>query len=146
MTGFHLRQAVENDAPRIRNLIHRVGINPLGLDWRRFLVAETDDGMFIGCGQLKPHADGSLEMASLAVEEKYRGRGVSRAIIERLLAESPRPLYLMCRPELGSLYEKFGFQAVDSSALSPYFRRIRRLVHTVVSLTGRDGPLIMRLD
>jgi N-acetylglutamate synthase-like GNAT family acetyltransferase len=146
MTGLHLRQAVENDDSRIRNLIHRVGINPLGLDWRRFLIAETDDGIFIGCGQLKPHADGSLEMASLAVEEKYRGRGVARAIIQRLLVESPRPLYLMCRPELGPLYEKFGFQAVDSSILPPYFRRIRRVIHAVVSLAGREGPLIMRLD
>jgi N-acetylglutamate synthase-like GNAT family acetyltransferase len=146
MTDFHLRPAVESDFPRIRDLIRRAGINPMGLDWRRFLVAETDGGRFAGCGQLKPHGDGSIELASLAVEEEFRGRGVARAIIQRLLAESPRPLYLMCRTELGLLYEKFGFRAVDPDSLPPYFRRIRRLVRAVVFLAGRDGSLIMRLD
>jgi len=67
------------------------------LDWKRFVVAETHDGGFIGCGQLKPHKDSSLELASIAVDASYRGQGVARAMIEHLLASSllagrPRPL------------------------------------------------------
>jgi N-acetylglutamate synthase-like GNAT family acetyltransferase len=146
VTGFHLRSAVEGDFPDIRNLIRLTGINPLGLDWRRFLVAETDGGRFIGCGQLKPHGDGSVELASIAVEEEYRGRGVARAVIERLLAYSPRPLYLMCRVDLEPLYRKFGFRPIEPADMPPYFRRIRRIIGAVVSLAGREGPLIMRLD
>ncbi len=62
MADFFLRSAVETDAPKIRDLIHRVDINRLGLNWRRFVVVETRDGKFIGCAQLKPHGDGSLEL------------------------------------------------------------------------------------
>jgi N-acetylglutamate synthase-like GNAT family acetyltransferase len=146
MSNFSLRPAVETDAPRIRDLIHRVGINPMSLNWKRFVVAEAAGGEFIGCAQLKPHQDGSLELASLAVEEAYRQHGVARRLIEHLLAQSPRPLYLMCRTELGPFYEKFGFHAVETKALPPYFKRVRRLVRIMVFLAGRNGPLIMRLD
>ena len=104
MSEFTLRAAVESDQGYSRSLIHSAGINPTGLDWRRFIVSEVD-GTFIGCGQLKPHKDGSLELASLAVEEKYRGLGVARALMERLMAEGTRPLYLMCRLELRALYD-----------------------------------------
>ena len=145
MSEFTLRAAVESDQGQIRALIHRVGINPLGLDWRRFSVAEMGDGTFIGCGQLKPHEDGSLELASLAVEEKYRGLGVARALMERLMADGTRPLYLMCRPELQELYEKFGFRVIEMTAMPPYFRRITRMVR--VLLFGRHaGPLVMRVE
>lgn len=144
MTPITLRPAVETDQPGIRDLIHRVGINPMDLNWRHFLIAEAGDGTFIGCGQLKPHNDGSLELASLAVEESYRGQGVARLLIEKLLAEGTRPLYLMCRPELRTLYERFGFQDIGLETMPPYFRRISRLVR-VLSLATHQGPLVMRL-
>ena len=88
MIQFNLRPAVETDQPKIKAIIHRVGINPLDLNWRHFITAELADGTFIGCGQLKPHKDGSLELASLAVDEKYRSAGVARALMERLMAET----------------------------------------------------------
>jgi N-acetylglutamate synthase-like GNAT family acetyltransferase len=146
MTDLTLRPATKTDAAKIRDLIHRVGINPLDLNWEHFLVAETTAGDFIGCAQLKPHRDGSVELASLAVEEASRGRGAARALIERLLAEGPRPLFLMCRPELGVLYERFGFRPAAEPEMTPYFRRIRRLFRLLRPLTGMEGPLIMRLD
>jgi N-acetylglutamate synthase-like GNAT family acetyltransferase len=145
MPDFILRPASEKDAPAIRSLIHRVGINPTNLNWRHFVVA-TQDGKFIACGQLKPHGDGSLELASLAVEEMYRGQGVARAIIEHLMSKSPRPLYLMCRPALIPFYQKFGFQTIGTEDMPPYFRRISRVVRALGFLAGSDGPAIMRAD
>jgi len=141
-----LRLAVDSDSLKIRDLIHRVGINPMDLNWKHFVVAEMPDGTFIGCAQLKPHRDKSLELASIAVEELFRDQGVARALIEYQLAHSPRPLYLMCRPELGSFYEKFGFRSIGLDEMPAYFRRIRRLMDTLVPLTGHEGPLIMRLE
>lgn len=146
MTDLTLRPALETDAPSIRDLIHHVGINPLDLDWRHFVVAENADGSFIGCAQLKPHRDGSLELASLAVEDEYHRQGVARALIEHLLAHSPRPLYLMCRPVLVPFYEKFGFRVCGTETMPPYFRRIRSLVQALVVLKRGAGPAIMRLD
>jgi N-acetylglutamate synthase-like GNAT family acetyltransferase len=131
---------------KIRDLIQRVGINPMDLNWKHFIVAETRDGLFIGCAQLKPHKDQSLELASIAVEERFRGQGVARALIEHQLAQSPRPLYLMCRPALGSFYEQFGFKVIGPEGMPAYFRRIRRFLRVLVFLTAREGPLIMRLE
>jgi N-acetylglutamate synthase-like GNAT family acetyltransferase len=146
IANFLLRPAVESDASQIRSLIHRVGINPMDLNWKHFIVAETPDGLFIGCAQLKLHQDRSVELASIAVEEAFRGQGVARALIEHLLAHSPRPVFLMCRPVLGSYYEKFGFRVIGQQEMPPYFRRIHRLMRLMVFLPDREGPLIMRLD
>lgn len=147
MAEFALRTATVEDFLAIRALVRAVRINPTGLDWRRFIVAVTPQGEVIGCGQVKPHADGSRELASIAVQRAYRGRGVARAIIERLLADSPRPLYLMCRSSLGGLYERFGFHPVAPGEMPTYFRRISRLAG-LAGLLAREGEtlLVMKLE
>jgi N-acetylglutamate synthase-like GNAT family acetyltransferase len=146
LADFSLRPAIESDKTKITDLIHRSGINPMDLDWRRFVVVEQG-GAFAGCGQLKPHGDDSLELASIAVEKPYRGQGVARLIITHLLAQSPRPLYLTCRSSLGALYEKFGFHAIDADEMPAYFRRISRLAKVLIKFM-RPGEhlLVMCLD
>ena len=48
-------------------------MNPLGLDVRRFLVAEDESGQVVGCGQLAPlGSPGALELRSLVVEPGNR--------------------------------------------------------------------------
>jgi N-acetylglutamate synthase-like GNAT family acetyltransferase len=138
-----VRPATQNDFPAIRALIYAVRINPMGLDWRRFLAAVDENGRLVGCGQVKPHRDGSLELASIAVVPEQRGRGVARAILERLLETYPRPLYLTCRAHLGPFYEKFGFQAVEEGEMPPYFRRIKRLAKLVKSIGIIPGDLLV---
>jgi N-acetylglutamate synthase-like GNAT family acetyltransferase len=144
--SYHLRDADEADSAKIKDLIRRVFINRTGLDWRHFTVAETDADEFIGCAQLKPHRDGSVELASLAVEEAHRGEGVARRLIEHLLAVGPRPLYLMCRPALVPLYKKFGFHVVEDEPVSSFFQRIRFLLRAGRMFTGKQLGFIMRLD
>ncbi|MBU2610321.1 MAG: GNAT family N-acetyltransferase [Chloroflexi bacterium] len=126
MDKFLLRPACARDAPAIRALIRSVRINPASLDWRRFIVAVAPNGELIGCGQVKPHADGTRELASLAVRPAHRQRGVAGAIIEQLLAENQPPLYLICRNGLGPFYERFGFRAVLQAEMPPYFMRLMR--------------------
>jgi ribosomal protein S18 acetylase RimI-like enzyme len=129
-------------------LIHTVQINPTGLAWRRFLVAVTPQSNLLGCGQIKPHADWSREMASIAVQEQARGQGVARAVIEALLTlEQERPLYLMCRARLKLLYVKFGFYAIGLKEMPTYFRRIARAERFFNSRAQPDDRLlVMRLD
>jgi len=149
MTNFTLRPATETDLPSIKTLIYSGGINPTGLAWKRFVVATSPDGKVIGCGQLKPHGKEILELASLAVSSEYRNQGVARAIIEHLLAESPRPLYLMCRSRLEPLYEKFGFRAILYEEMPHYFQRISKLagwVETVARFGEGDGLSVMKLQ
>lgn len=125
---FTLRPATSADGPVIRELIRRVQINPFGLDWRRFLIAVDEGGRLVGCAQVKVHRDESRELASVAVAEAWRGKGVARALVERLLSEAQPPLWLVCRTALVPLYDRFGFRlAGPDDRLPRTFRLIRRV-------------------
>ena len=144
---FSLRPATVHDAPSIRSLIHRVQINPWSLDWRRFLVAVDDGGRLIGCGQLKPHGPGVIELASIAVEQDYRDRGIARRIIDALIGLAPRPLYLTCRSSLGPMYAKWGFRAMSIAEMPGYYQRLARVMSVVTGVARmRDRLLVMVLQ
>ncbi len=142
--GIELHSASAGDAQAIRALIRSAQINPVGLDWRRFTLAVDGSLRLVGCGQIKPHRDGSRELASIAVVPEWRGRGVARALIEHLLETHPGTLYLTCRASLGSLYASFGFQVVDESEMPTYFRWVSRAVRLMrrLGLVG-EGLLVM---
>jgi N-acetylglutamate synthase-like GNAT family acetyltransferase len=147
MNNYTLRPARESESAQIRDLIHLTGINPMGLDWKRFVVAANDQDVMVGCGQLKPHGEEILELASLAVYPEYRGNGIARALIEYILKDAPRPLYLMCESSLGPLYEKFGFRGLTHGEMPRYFQRISKLAGLVTTLAQREERLlIMKLQ
>ena len=103
-------------------------INPLDLDWNRFLVVEDGQGNLVGCGQVKEHGDGSRELASLAVEEPWRRRGIASALVRHLQERHDPPLWLTCQSGLVGFYEGFGFSEVSNPQELPrYFRKILRL-------------------
>jgi N-acetylglutamate synthase-like GNAT family acetyltransferase len=120
----------------------------MGLDWKRFLVAVSPEEELLGCGQIKPHPDGSLELASIAVRDRARGGGIARRIIEELLVKVPqRPLYLMCRARLESLYVKFGFQSIEFQEMPRYFKTISRAERIFnKNAEPMDRLRVMRLD
>jgi N-acetylglutamate synthase-like GNAT family acetyltransferase len=140
---FTLRPATQADSDAIHGLVHIGGINPTGLDWRRFVVADTQEGQVIGCGQIKPHRDGSFELASIVVHPDWRGQGVARSLIEHLIETHQGDMYLMCRTELGPFYEKFGFRVISITEMPPYFRRINRLVSLVAKLRSEGSGLLV---
>jgi len=139
----NIRPARETESGQIRDLIHEVGINPMGLDWRRFVVAVNNRDEMIGCGQLKPHGPEVMELASIAVHPEHQGKGAARAIIEHLLRDSPRPLYLMCQSSLGPFYEKFGFQGISYEEMPRYFQRMSKLAGLVTTLARRQERLLV---
>jgi len=138
-----IRPARETEAAQIKELIHLVGINPMDLDWKRFIVAVNNRDEMIGCGQLKPHGKGILELASLAVYPEQQGKGIGQAIIQHLLKNSPRPLYLMCESSVGPLYEKFGFREIPYEEMPRYFQRISKLVGLATTLAHREERLLV---
>ena len=147
MTNFSLRPALESESTQIKDLIKLVGINPTGLDWKRFLVAVNENGQIIACGQIKPHGAEIRELASIAVLPEYRKQGIARAVIELLLLENPRPLYLMCISYNGPIYEKFGFRAIVDSEAPRYFSRIIKLFDLANLIRkSEDTLLVMKLE
>ena len=143
MTAFTIRPALETESGLIKDLVYSTGINPMGLDWKRFVVAVNAQEQVLGIGQIKPHGGDVLELASIAVFPEYRGQGVARAIIEHLVKDSPRPLYLMCQSSLGPLYEKFGFRGLTYEEMPRYFQRISKLAGIVTTLAHRDQRLLV---
>ncbi|HSG42381.1 MAG TPA: GNAT family N-acetyltransferase [Anaerolineales bacterium] len=147
MINYTLRPARESESGQIKALIHSVGINPMGLDWKRFVVAVNEQDEIIGCGQLKPHGKEILELASIAVVPEHRRKGIARAVIEHLLKDSPRPLYLTCISSTGPLYEKFGFVSLSQEEMPRYYQRLRKLAMALIHLSSRnDELLVMKLQ
>lgn len=147
------RPAVEADQKTIVAIIREAGINPMSLKWPNFLLAVDEaTGEIVGTGQIKTHGDGSRELASIATQPAYQGRGIAREIIRRLIAkdvaESTDPLYLTCVSTMGTFYEPFGFRVVERlEDMPPYFRRVKRIVG-VIGWFARRGVtlLVMRRD
>ena len=123
-------------------------INPTGLDWQHFWVAVDEHERMLGCAQIKPHADGSRELASLAVWPAFRQRGVARALITQLAGLSGRPLFLRCAAPLQGFYEKSGFRVVGPAEMPPSLRRSWQAMHWLKTHLLRAMPalLVMRLD
>ena len=144
--GFRVETAVAADEKGIKALIRAPQINPLGIKWQRFLVARDAAGRLIGCAQVKPHRDGSRELASVAVVPRWRQQGVASTLITQLMTGYQQPLWLTCISTLVPFYEQFGFHEVRDAARMPaYFSRVFRLYNLFICLSRREGRLsVMR--
>jgi N-acetylglutamate synthase-like GNAT family acetyltransferase len=141
-----IRPATAADQATIRAIVRAGRINPFGLAWSRFLVAERA-GVVIGVGQIKPHRDRSRELASIAVAAPYQGQGIGGALIQALLAQATPPLFLICLDRLTGYYRRFGFQPIAAHAMPPGLRRIQAFMNRLFWLTRRAERLfVMRWD
>jgi N-acetylglutamate synthase-like GNAT family acetyltransferase len=155
-----VRAATTHDQPLIHLWVRRAKLNPLGLAWRNFLVAERMDvepprvhtptsapmaevgGKVVGIGQVRPHRDGTQELASLVVDEAVRGQGVGSLLVRALLERAQLPLYLMCNSDKVPYYARFGFVEVTTAAQVPRalrgYYRLGRVVARVARLFERE--------
>jgi len=145
---IHIRPAQAADQKTIERIVRDAGINPLSLDWHRFVIAEDNDApstslRIVGVGQIKPHNDGSRELASIAVIPERRGQGVGGEIIRTLLAKERGVVYLTCREQLETFYTRFGFRRIGREEVTPYFRHIIRLANVFRALSRRGIRVVV---
>jgi N-acetylglutamate synthase-like GNAT family acetyltransferase len=142
-----IRPASADDQFAITMIVRAALLNPSDLDWRRFLLAQWGQDI-VGVGQVKPHEDGSREVASIAVVPEWQGHSVGSALIRALLSRETGPTYLMCNAHRESYYQRFGFRRLERPAMPPYFRRFALLTPVIGLLSlnrmrlivmGRDG-------
>ena len=131
--GCVLRAAREADMPAIRTLVRGARLDPTQLRYRQFRVIECA-GQIVACGQLRRFA-GAQELGSLVVRSEWRGLHLGALLITHLIEAADAPLYLECRGELTTLYQRYGFVPVRwrdlPRSLQPKFG-LSRLFSTVV--------------
>jgi N-acetylglutamate synthase-like GNAT family acetyltransferase len=142
---YTIRQANKDDQGIIRKLVIEGKINPTRLKWKRFVVAETENGIVIGCGQIKPHSDGTIELASIAVTKSWRNKSIAKDIIKHLLIGfEKKPIYLVCRSNLKSFYLPFGFVPLTDEQLPKYFQKLQKIAGFIKAVSNMDdSPLFM---
>ncbi|MGB7338645.1 MAG: GNAT family N-acetyltransferase [Phototrophicaceae bacterium] len=137
-----IRPATQDDETIIKAMIKREHLDPIGLDWENFLIAEVDNHI-AGIGQIKPHI-GCEELGSLVTNPEFQGQGVGRTMISALEARAGRPLYLKCLAKMEPYYEKFGYQTIPWWQAPSIFKLIGLMMMTA-RLFGVEGR-IMRKD
>jgi len=143
-----IRRARELDQAEITTLVHSERLNPIDLDWRRFIVA-VKHARVVGAVQLRRHFDGSRELGSLVVRTEMRGRGLAARLIDALLAGETGRVLMITRVAFARRYEHWGFRPIASTAAPlPILRNYAFgvLAGVVSMLTGRRPNRLVVLD
>lgn len=79
------------------------------------------DGERAGCGCFKPYSDNTVEMKRIFVPKRFRGRGVTRAVMAELEAWARELGYAVAiletgilQPEAIRLYEAAGYERIPN--------------------------------
>jgi len=131
-----LRRATAADQDTLLALVKRERLNPVGVCWPHFVVA-TDAFGIVGAAQLRRHADGSREVASLVVIPPMRGQGIAARLIDALLAFRHAPVHLVTEQVHAAYFERWGFRAIDPCRAP---RAVRRT--WLIGQVGRLGQVI----
>jgi N-acetylglutamate synthase-like GNAT family acetyltransferase len=142
-----IRRATAGDQSGITALVRGARLNPRALGWPGFVVAVGPPGI-VGVAQIRRHADGGHELASLVVLPDLRGQGIAARMIETLLADANSPTYTLIDQRYLPHFGRWGFRLVEPATLPRSLRqqyRIGRVVTSVASLLRRDRIRIVPL-
>lgn len=129
-SGISVRRARTGDVARIQQLVEplvrrRILLGKETVTFyeavQEFRVAEDADGNLIGCGALHVMWSDLGEVRTLAVSEDWLGRGVGRALLERLETDA-RELglsRLFCLTFEVGFFERNGFEDMGEESVDP---------------------------
>lgn len=154
MTGILCRKANADDVPALFELIAHYAEKGIMLPRSRealesgvdeFVVAESE-GELIGCGALSRLSDDLAEIRSLGVLERFKGRGVGMALVERLVEEARRQglSRVMALTYEVPFFEKNGFSVVPK-AIFPQ-KVWRDCIHCKKQYCCDEIAVLKRLD
>lgn len=90
------------------------------LDRGGFIWMAEADGKIVGSAGLMKEQEGEFELVKMAVTENYRGKGISRLLIDQCLSKAKeigaKKVSLYSNSQLQraiGLYEKYGFRHVE---------------------------------
>jgi N-acetylglutamate synthase-like GNAT family acetyltransferase len=114
LESLTLRSARNSDEAAVLALLRENKGLELAFHADEFRVA-VEGHDIVGCGRLKRHSDGSLEIASVSTKANLRGKGIGSCIVEAILAGQREPIYaLALAPDF---FARHGFRLIDKQAL-----------------------------
>lgn len=130
MPAFTVRAARTADVPGIQQLVEPLAERRILLGKDRvvlyeavqeFRVAVTDDGTIIGCGALHVMWEDLGEVRTLAVTDAWLGKGVGRAILERIQSDAVELglSRLFCLTFETTFFGRHGFAPIEESVVAP---------------------------
>lgn len=140
-----IRPATAFDSQAIKRQVRREGLDPTGLDWRNFRVAENSAGQMIGFCQVRRYG-GVRELGSLYVHQDRRGRSIGAALIRACMAGQTPPVHLECVEAREPYYARFGFRRI-AVWQAPLPLRLKSLLGDTASrIFYRQRIIVMRWD
>lgn len=106
-----VRPAVAADQDAIVALTRGERINPTGLHWPRFFVAERD-GALVGAVQMRLHHDGAHELGTLVVASHARNQGIAAQLINALLSRDRGHVFMVTGRKHAEHYARWGFAPI----------------------------------
>lgn len=106
-----VRPALKSDLEKIKPYVEEYGLDGENLDHQQFYVAEVDCEL-AGFGRLKCYGE-VYELATIGVLEHFRGNGVGRKIIEKLMYAVPSE-EIWITTIIPEYFEQFGFVENDN--------------------------------
>lgn len=103
-----IRAGRSDDQACVEDLIAGERVNPNGNHADNFLLAVEGDAV-IGAVQLRRHADGARELSTLVVHASHRGRGVSTALVDAILANEAGDVFVVTGRRRAGSYRRRGF-------------------------------------
>lgn len=109
--GPLIRPATAADASAVIDLERAADVE-VAFDPAEFHVAEQD-GRVVACARLRRFPDGTIEIASVAVEAHLRGLGVGASLVREALATVDGPVHALAVAP--GFFLKLGFRAIDQA-------------------------------
>lgn len=125
-TNTYVRSATSNDLPQISAFLRENALPTNGVEScvENFVIAVDRDGSWIGIAGLEPYGKSGL-LRSVAVNERFRGLGHGRIIVDTVLrnarAKGIETVYLLT-DTAETYFQGLGFEAVDRNRIDEAVR------------------------
>ena len=127
---MHVRKALLQDASNVYDLVNSLSGDGTLLkrafaeiceNIRDFTVAESDAGVFLGCGALHLYGPHLSEVRSIVVRPEAKGKGAGGRILQGLIEEAEQHgVQSVCLfTRVPDFFFKYGFRPVEDKAELP---------------------------
>lgn len=109
-----LRRATPADEAGVLALLRSHKGLEVEFDAREFCLA-SDASELLACGRLRRHADGALELASVATKAGLHGKGLGSSLVQCMLGGVREPVYALALAP--GFFARHGFREVAKETL-----------------------------